>query len=275
MNMEITNNPWLTKLILMCLLFFSLISDSFPQIYGVSAKALEPLENILKEISLKNIIYIGENHNNPRHVFIQLKIIEHLYKRNKQIAIGMEIFERKFQNLVDSLVEGIINEKEFLRKTEISNYETYKPIIEYAKKHGIKIIALNADSKIIKKVSQEGFDSLNFSEKRKIPSLDLSDDAYRSWLKKIYELHKQTKIKDFESFYYAQIIRDETMADTIAKFLKYHKDYQIVVISGKGHIIYGYGIPKRVLRRMDKISYATLILQEDEFTPSMGEYIIF
>jgi len=150
----------------------------------------------------------------------------------------------------------------------------YESIIKFAKEHKIKILALDADRKIIKKVSRNGFDSLNSFEKRKLPSLDLTDEKYKNWLREIYELHTHTKIKNFESFHYAQIIRDETMADTIAEFLKSHKNYQIIVISGKGHIIYGYGIPKRVLRRI-AVSYVTLILGKEKLNPEIGDYIIF
>jgi len=43
---------------------------------------------------------------------------------------------------------------------------------------------------------------------------------------------------------------DETMAEKIAEFVKANPDYQVVVLAGKGHIIYGYGIPSRVERRL-------------------------
>ncbi len=262
------------KWIIIWLFVFILYSNSFSQIYGVFTKDLKSLDDILKEISSKNIIYIGEEHNNPQHLYIQLEIIKYLHKKNSYIAIGMEIFEKKFQNILDSFINDKIKKEEFYKKIDNSNYKMYKSIIEYAREHKIKILALDADRKIVKKVSRNGFDSLNFFEKRKLPSLDLTDEKYKNWLKEIYELHKHTKIKDFQSFYYAQIIRDETMADTIAEFWKFHKDYQIIVISGKGHIIYGYGIPKRVLRRI-KISYVTLILGKEKLDSQIGDYIIF
>ncbi len=40
------------------------------------------------------------------------------------------------------------------------------------------------------------------------------------------------------------------MAEKIAEFVKANPDYQVVVLAGKGHIIYGYGIPSRVERRL-------------------------
>ncbi|MBA2749922.1 MAG: ChaN family lipoprotein, partial [Tatlockia sp.] len=43
---------------------------------------------------------------------------------------------------------------------------------------------------------------------------------------------------------------DETMAEGIAKFIQANPGYQVVVLVGQGHIVYNYGIPSRVARRL-------------------------
>ncbi|NEO00703.1 MAG: ChaN family lipoprotein, partial [Moorea sp. SIO3I7] len=55
----------------------------------------------------------------------------------------------------------------------------------------------------------------------------------------------------FDNFFTAQVLWDETMAEKIALFAQANPDYQVVVIAGQGHIIYGYGIPSRVARRFN------------------------
>jgi len=40
------------------------------------------------------------------------------------------------------------------------------------------------------------------------------------------------------------------MAAAITNFLQTDTDKQIIVLAGKGHIQYGYGIPSRVARRI-------------------------
>ena len=40
------------------------------------------------------------------------------------------------------------------------------------------------------------------------------------------------------------------MAEKAAQFYQENPDYQVVVLAGKGHVIYGYGIPSRVARRL-------------------------
>jgi uncharacterized iron-regulated protein len=44
------------------------------------------------------------------------------------------------------------------------------------------------------------------------------------------------------------------MAETIAQFQQRNPKHQIVVLAGLGHIIYGYGIPSRVERRLQNRS---------------------
>jgi uncharacterized iron-regulated protein len=55
---------------------------------------------------------------------------------------------------------------------------------------------------------------------------------------------------NLERFFFVQVLWDETMAEAIANFIQSHPDYQVVVLAGSGHIIYGYGIPSRVERRL-------------------------
>ena len=48
------------------------------------------------------------------------------------------------------------------------------------------------------------------------------------------------------------VLWDESMAETVAEFLKNpeHNDWTLVVLAGGFHVQYGYGIPKRAFRRI-------------------------
>jgi len=54
----------------------------------------------------------------------------------------------------------------------------------------------------------------------------------------------------FERFFAAQVLWDETMAEAIANAYHRDPDRQIIVIAGRGHIAYNFGIPSRVQRRV-------------------------
>ncbi|MDH4100990.1 MAG: ChaN family lipoprotein, partial [Nitrospirota bacterium] len=52
-----------------------------------------------------------------------------------------------------------------------------------------------------------------------------------------------------ERFLQVQLLWDETMAESVANYLKANRDHKMVVLAGGGHVQYGLGIPKRAFRR--------------------------
>ncbi|MDY6934396.1 MAG: ChaN family lipoprotein [Spirochaetota bacterium] len=229
----------------------------------IPAKAIT-LDEIIENIIEKPIIYIGESHSNYEDHKVQFEVIRALNERGRKFAIGMEMFQRPFQDSIDEYLSDKIDEIEFLRATEYFsrwrfNYHLYREIVNYAKAEGIPILALNADSNIIKRVSRGGLDALTDEERDKIPSdMDMSDSDYAQRLRDVYRLHPIDAPDDFNNFYQSQIIWDETMAHTIADFMKKNPDHQFVVLAGIGHIMYGSGIPQRV-KRLNRRDYTILI----------------
>ncbi len=244
---------------------------------GVPVERALNLKEIVKRIENKKIIYVGERHDMFSHHIAQLNIIKAIYKKHKKLAIGMEMFQRKFQPVIDEFINGNISEREFLKKTEYFkrwgfDYNLYKPILDFARKNKIPVIALNVETEIIKKVSRGGLESLSEKELEKIPSeMDFSNIKYRDRLKEIFGFHKTGR--NFEYFLQSQILWDETMAETIDKFLRKNPKYKIVVIAGNGHLKYGFGIPDRCYRR-NGFDYA-IILNEESLDKDIGDFILF
>lgn len=237
------------------------------------------LETIIKDIQDKKIIYVGEQHDQFAHHINQLSIIKKLYKINKKLAIGMEMFQRPFQKVIDDYINGKINEREFLKKTEYFKrwgigYNLYKPIVDFAKENRIPVIALNIDREITKKVSQNGIGYLTEKEKKLLPSeMDFSDKSYKERLKKVFNGHNSLRQGNFDFFFQAQVLWDEAMAESIDRFLNDNPDYQMVVLAGSGHIKYGSGIPKRAFRRNGH-EY-TIILNDEDIEKSIGDYVLY
>jgi len=244
---------------------------------GVPVKNTVDIKEVIDDVSDTKIIYVGEQHTNFSHHIVQLNVIKGVYKSYKKVSIGMEMFQRKFQPILDRYINGEITEKEFLKKTEYFkrwgyDYNLYKPILDFAKKHKIPVIALNIETEILKKVSKEGLESLTLEEREKIPTqMDFSNTKYRNILKKIFGMHKTDK--NFEHFFQSQILWDETMAETIDSFLKKNPKYKMVVLVGNGHIKYGFGIPSRCYRR-NKFSYK-IILNDEKLDKEIGDFVLY
>lgn len=202
------------------------------------------------------VVYVGETHDNYSGHKVQLEVIQNLYKVSSgSLAIGLEMFQRRSQEKLDLWTSGRITEKEFLKDVWYPDwgyeYEYYREIIEFAKKNRIKLVALNMDEALVRKINDEGIDNLSDDEKKLLPEIDLTDELHRKRVKAVFDVHGQGSMGDFDKFYMTQCLWDETMAESAANFLKSKegKGKQLVVLAGKDHVRYGLGIPKRVYRR--------------------------
>jgi uncharacterized iron-regulated protein len=246
---------------------------------AVDLKTLKPLSRVIDGLADKKIVYVGESHDNLSHHNVQLEILRGLYGQTPKIAIGMEMFQRPFQKVLDDYTSGAIDERTFLKRSEYFerwgiDYHLYKPILDFARAQRLPVVALNARREIVEKVGRTGIDSLSAEEKREIPQeLHLSDADYRARLKQVFDRHQGTEKKNFDFFHQAQVLWDETMAESTDRFLKNRPDYRMIVLAGGGHLQYGSGIPKRVFRR-NGLSYA-IVLNDAEIEKDIADFVVF
>ncbi len=246
---------------------------------AVEISTLKTLPDVMTHVADKKIVYVGENHDQVSNHVVELEVIKDLHRRGKTIAVGMEMFQRPFQKVLDEYIEGKIDEREFLKGTQYFkrwgfDYNLYRPILLFTRSEKIPVVAINQRQEIVDKVFRSGLDSLSEEERKFIPSgMDFSDEAYKERLKKVFQEHENFGAKNFNFFYEAQILWDETMAESIDEFLKTHPTYQMVVLAGNGHLAYGSGIPKRTARR-NEFNYA-LILNDTHLKKDIADYVFF
>ncbi len=235
-------------------------------------------KHIMDEVQNKRVIFVGENHDQFAHHLNQLKVIKSMHQRGKKFAIGMEMFQRKFQNAIDDYLHDKITLKIFLKKSEYFkrwgfDYNLYKPIIDYAKQNQIPIIALNLERELTKKISKNGLFALSSEDQAQLPqTIDFSNRVYKEELLKFFGTNThmtKSKMKNLDFIYQSQILWDQTMADSINKYLANHEDKSMVVLVGSGHLKMRHGIP-------DRVSYSqTVILQDEEARPKSADFILF
>lgn len=230
------------------------------QIIGLSSQQSYNRETVLQILAKAKVIYLGETHDNAADHQAQLEIIQALTKRNSRVAIALEMFQRPFQSVLDRYLAGELTEVDLQQQSQYAErwgfaWSFYAPILRYAKEHQIPLLAINTPTEVTRKVARQGLANLTTADLQYIPPLteiDTGNQAYRVQLQQLFEqFHKgKTSSLDFENFWAAQVLWDETMAAAIVDFLRAKPDFQVVVLAGKGHIAYGYGIPSRVARRM-------------------------
>lgn len=246
---------------------------------AVDLSTLHGLSEVIEKVASKRIVYVGEAHDNFSHHEVQLQVLQGLYRKDPKIAVGMEMFHRPFQKALDDYTSGAIDERTFLKRSEYFkrwsiDYNLYKPILDFARAKRLPVIALNLRREIVEKVSKGGLDSLSKEEQQEIPQdLDFSDPSYRERLEEAFRNHPNSEAKKFEFFYQAQLLWDETMAESIDVFLKKNPEFRMVVIAGSGHLSYGSGIPKRAFRR-NGYEHA-IILNDAEIEKGIADFIVF
>ncbi|MBD1836694.1 ChaN family lipoprotein [Coleofasciculus sp. FACHB-64] len=241
---------------------------------------------VLQQLAKVNVIYLGESHDSPEDHQAQLEIIQELYRRNRKIAIAMEMFQRPYQGVLDRYLAGKITETQLIEQSEYKkrwgfSWEYYAPILGFAKEKKLPVLALNTPSEVTRKVARKGLESLTAAERRYIPpdaEIRTDNPEYRQMVQQAFQQHQVAghgSSANFERFFTAQVLWDETMADAIAQFLKTHPDYQVVVLAGQAHIVYGYGIPSRVARRLgNKIVQRSILLNPTVDEPAQTDKAI-
>nr|WP_246167929.1 ChaN family lipoprotein [Thermosulfurimonas marina] len=256
--------------------------DLQAEVTGLPVRDLLPFEEILRRVALYRVILVGEEHDRYEHHLTQLRLIQALVEQGHRVALGLEMFQRPFQKALDDFLAGRIDERTLLRRTEYFkrwrfDWKLYRPLLLYARKEGLPVVALNAPSELVKKVSRKGLSALSVEEKGGLPQMDLDQEAYRAFLWKIYQDHRESfrDFPRFENFYQAQVLWDETMAETAWRWLKERPDYQMVILCGKGHVAFGYGIPSR-LRRRGLSSVVSLVLaSRDRLRPGYADFVLY
>jgi hypothetical protein len=91
--------------------------DLSPEVLGVQPRQGLGLAEIIERVMDTPIIYVGENHTSYQDHKIQLEIIRRMQEAGKTFAVGMEMFQRPFQEPLDDFIAGRSTEKELSPST--------------------------------------------------------------------------------------------------------------------------------------------------------------
>jgi len=240
------------------------ISGTFGEGTIISTQTGKPLsfEVLLEELAKVQIIYIGEQHTNGYHHTIQLKVIREFLKIDPDIAVGMEMFDRTYQPILDQWSSGQLDQKTFLQKVHWYanwkfNFELYSGILNFIQEKKIRLVGLNIPSHIPPKIATGGIESLSNKEKKYLPgNIHTSDPAHRAYVEEIFNKHHVRGRENFEYFYEAQCVWEDIMSESIALN---RRGGRMIILTGNGHIINKFGIPDRTFHRTEA-SFKTIYL---------------
>lgn len=150
----------------------------------------------LAELGQADAICVGENHRNPHDHWAQLHLLDAVTGANRRAgtatALGMEMFQRPFQGVLDDFTARRIDEAALLSRTAWKarwgfDWSLYRPIVLLARERGAALVALNIPRELTRKVARKGVDRLEPAERSQLPQLVLDDAQHRAWWDAIME----------------------------------------------------------------------------------------
>jgi uncharacterized iron-regulated protein len=262
-------------------------SDPFPsyvpeRVFLSDKKRFTDFEAMLVDLQSADVVFVGEQHDDPNTHRLELALMEGLARRRGSIVLSLEMFERDAQAALDAYLAGQISEEEFLKTSRPwPRYKTdYRGLVELAKARGWRVVASNVPRSLANGVSKAGLDFLKTlsDEQKAWVASDLQcpfDDYYKNFAetmsahpmpgdeKKTVAERKQTT----DRFYHAQCVKDETMAEAIAAAHRQAAASRPIVVhfNGSFHSDYGLGTASRVERRLkgSKVKLVTMVPVEN------------
>lgn len=253
-----------------------LTAPSAPRARIVDAQSGEPLslEALTEQLLESRVVYVGEHHDRVADHEAQRAIVASLHARDPAVAIGLEMVQRPHQPALDAYVAREIDEAALLERIAWSerwgfDFALYRPIFTFAREHGLPLVALNAPSELTRQVAREGLDALGAEQRAMLPAeLDLESAPHRRMVEGALRGHPGMTDAALERFYAAQVVWDETMAETAASFVA-RSPARLVVLAGVMHVSAGLGIPARAARRGATPHTIILPISESELAEAL------
>lgn len=195
---------------------------------------------LLKQSKKADVVFFGEQHNNPISHWLQIELAQDLEKETSgKLIMGAEMFERDNQAILNEYLAGQISSKNFEEEARIwDNYATdYKPLVELAKSKKLPFIATNVPRRYANMVYKQGLESLNplTSEAKSwiapLPiEVDMNLPSYQAMIKMMGG-HGGSSASD--NLIKSQAVKDATMGYFIAQNLK--KGHVFLHFNGSYH----------------------------------------
>src|SRR5262249_18138135 len=133
------------------------------RVYDTRQKAFTDFETMLADLVRADVVFLGEQHDDPNTHRLELAVLEGLTRRHVPLVLGLEMFERDVQPILDQYLAGTITEEQFLAGSRPwPRYATKsRPLAEFAHLHQIPVIASNVPRRIASDVSKTGLSALD------------------------------------------------------------------------------------------------------------------
>jgi uncharacterized iron-regulated protein len=238
-----------------------IVRESALPLYALEGNKKLSKPELWERLASSKVICFGEQHDEPHHHYAQWRALEALATRSaaaqRPLAVGLEMFQRPYQAALTGFVSGSLPEAQFLLDTEYRerwgfDFSLYRPLLKTAREFSLEALALNAPKELTRKIARSGLAALDANEQKQLPELDLANAEHRAYFEAAMAEHPMPSGgPKLDDMYAAQVVWDETMAETAAAWLEHAgQAAQLVVFAGAGHCQRS-AVPARISRRLN------------------------
>jgi uncharacterized iron-regulated protein len=185
------------------------------------------------------VIYLGEEHDNPHHHVHQRQVLEAMLAAGARPALAFEMLDVGQQGAVERAVSErlpspMVADRLHWKARGWPDFEMYWPLFDLAERYGLDVVAADLDPAVARRIAREGLAAAG-AARADLASL-LPPDAAReaAIARTIRDAHcnllPESRLPFMVESWHA---RNVTMARRIAQALERHR--QVVVIVGGGH----------------------------------------
>jgi uncharacterized iron-regulated protein len=268
------------------------------RVYDTDTKRWTGLEELAAAAAGADIVFFGEQHDDPGTHAMQRALLEAIGRRRSEVILSLEMFERDVQGVLDRYLAGEVPEDSLdATGRPWPRYRTdYRPAVEWARVHGWPVVAANIPRPIASAVSKVGYPALD-----SVPAEEhdwfaremwcrMEDDDYFERFAETMRPHvpganDDEKAAALGRYFLSQCAKDETMAESIVRARAASGDSAVVVhLNGAFHSNYALGTAERVRRRLPKARIVVIsaipVADLDGAKPSrddrkLGDWLIY
>ncbi|MFP2768462.1 ChaN family lipoprotein [Oceanisphaera sp. KMM 10153] len=220
------------------------------RLYDPTGQALS-IAQTARQLDTADVIMVGELHGHPGIHRFQAELLARLLRQPRPLALAMEQFSRDHQATLNAYLAGKLGEDAFIEQSHAwPGYRSdYRPLVELARQAQIPVLAANAPRHLVRCIASKGpayLDQLPAEQRGWVAGqLTLSDDAYKTHF--MATRHHGQAPTEFQ--FAAQTGWDDTMAESINRYLQAHPGHRVMLTVGRFHIGDGLGTARRLQQR--------------------------
>ncbi len=210
------------------------------------------LDEMADSLAGADVVFLGEFHDSDVGHDLQLALTRRLLARRPDLVVSLEMFERDAQTALNLYLAGGLDEATFLERARPwPNYaQHYRPVVELARSRGLPVLAANCYRPLAARVAKQGRWSIA-GDPWAAQRVDAGPGAYRDKFVGLMGDHATGMGSRLDDFFAAQCVKDDTMAESIARVLEEAGEERPLVVHwcGSFHSDGGLGTVERLLAR--------------------------